>query len=117
MRVRRSNLGQASQVANCGANPCTWLDEIWASDECVSYMQCAQPTSVIATGSFVTSALEQTGESVGSGAASVGSAIGTAAGSTLGTATASFLSAQSPITIAVIAIAGVVLVMSLVGRR
>lgn len=96
MRVRRANLGQAqsSQVGNCGANPCTWLDEIWASDDCVAYMQCAQPTSVIATGSIVTSAIAQTGAAVGQG---------------ISQGTTGFFSSQTPLSIGVLIVAGLVI--------
>lgn len=35
-------LGDAS---NCGVNPCTWWDNIYASDACLAYNQCANPTA------------------------------------------------------------------------
>lgn len=27
----------------CGTDPCTWFDEIYARDACMSYLQCASP--------------------------------------------------------------------------
>jgi hypothetical protein len=91
MRIAMGALGQS----NCGTNPCTWLDELWASDTCKAYMQCADPTSVIATGSFVTSALAQTGAALGQGVAQ---------------GTSGFFSSQSPLSMTVLAVVGIAVV-------
>lgn len=93
MRIGMGALGQTP--SDCGPNPCTWFDEIWASDACKTYMQCADPTGVIATGSVVTSALEQTGSAVGAGVAG---------------GTSGFFSAQNPISLVVLAVIGLVVV-------
>lgn len=88
-------IGMGALSADCGVNPCTWLDEIWASDTCKTYMQCSDPTSVIATGSIVTSALAQTGAAVGQGVAS---------------GTTGFFSSQTPLSIAVLALGALAVV-------
>lgn len=31
--------------ASCGDSPCTWWDDVYASDACLAYTKCVDPTS------------------------------------------------------------------------
>jgi hypothetical protein len=69
--MRLEGLGQSSSPssivnANCGDNPCTWLDDVWVSDACLAFLECAQPTNIL-----VTSMTQGTGAAVGQAAGSV----------------------------------------------
>lgn len=35
---------------SCGANPCTWFDNVYVGDSCLSFLQCADPTNLLVTG-------------------------------------------------------------------
>ena len=78
--MRLEGLGQSTSITSisdtsCGDNPCTWFDNVWVSDSCLSFLQCAQPTNLLVTAM-----------SGGAGAA-VGQAVGqTVAGTVGGTA-------------------------------
>jgi hypothetical protein len=43
---RAAGLGDA---AACPANPCTWWDDVYLGDACMSYLQCADPTNPLLT--------------------------------------------------------------------
>lgn len=39
MRAALPGLG----LGDCGADPCTWFDQIYIRDACLSYLECANP--------------------------------------------------------------------------
>ena len=63
------------EVATCGPSPCTWLDNIYARDACVTYMQCAAPTDPTTIG-FTQGAAAGVGAEVGQGVGTAASSLG-----------------------------------------
>lgn len=72
--------------ADCGSSPCTWVDEVWVRDECLSYLQQCSPNDprVIAMQSgFLAGVTSAAADEVGAGLTTVGTNAGNVAGSTL----------------------------------
>lgn len=64
----------------CGDNPCTWWDDIWARDACISFLECAYPNDPTTIGF-------QQGAAAGAGAAAGQMVGGAMAGAGTGLAT------------------------------
>lgn len=68
---------------DCGANPCTWLDAIyagWGSSECLPYLACMNPNDPRVVGalqSVTTSVATDIGAGVGAGVGAAASNLGT----------------------------------------
>lgn len=77
MRMRRSRRGGLGD--DCANNPCSWWDDVYLRDSCMSYLQSCDPNNALLT-------VVQKGLIVG-GAQVVGGTVGTAAN----TATTSFV--------------------------
>ena len=37
-------------AGQCGDNPCTWWDNVWARDPCLAYLGCADPNNPLYVG-------------------------------------------------------------------
>jgi len=66
---------QTPEVAACGPSPCTWLDNVYARDACVAYMQCAAPNDPTTIG-FTQGAAAGVGAEVGQGVGTAASSLG-----------------------------------------
>lgn len=68
--------------ADCGANPCTFLDSIyagWGSDQCVPYLACMNPNDprvIGAVGAAATGLATDVGLAAGTGVQSLTSSMG-----------------------------------------
>ncbi len=45
----RMSLGSLPNTS-CGSDPCTWFDNIWVRDGCLSYLRCADPCNSLLVG-------------------------------------------------------------------
>jgi hypothetical protein len=81
--------GLRGMGADCGEDPCTWFDAVYARDACLAYKLCATPNDPATI-------MESKGLLVG-GATVAGTAVGTAAGQGVRTAVTSlFTNPEDP---------------------
>lgn len=81
--MRISGLGSlwpsnTPEVAACGPSPCTWLDNVYARDACVTYMKCAapnDPTTIGFTQGAAAGVGAEVGQAVGSTVSNLGSSL------------------------------------------
>lgn len=86
MKVGLGSYGLGDTTADCTTNPCTWLDGIWVSDGCLSWLQQCSPTDprVIAMKSgFLAGTAAAVGQGVAAGVTPIGEAAGQVTGNTL----------------------------------
>lgn len=120
MRMSLSGLGD---TADCGADPCTWWDDVYMRDPCLAYKACVDPTNfmvqavnkglIAATGA---SALDMAGTVVTAVGAQAGSAVGTTTGQTIKGLFTNPDGTTNWQSVGLVAAAGVVAMMILKGR-
>jgi hypothetical protein len=49
---------------SCGDNPCTWFDNVYVGDPCLTFLKCADPSNLLVTGA-TQGAGAMTGQAVG----------------------------------------------------
>jgi len=104
--MRLEGLGQSTSITalnapQCGDNPCTWFDNVWVSDACLNYLQCAQPGNILVT------AMNQgtgaaAGQAVGQVATGVVGGAATGIGNTVGTNGALIIAAAAMLALLIV---------------
>jgi hypothetical protein len=95
-------------VPSCGDNPCTWWDEVWVRDACLTFLRCADPSNPLVVSmdqGFTAGVAAEAGQIAGSAVSGAASGLK----SSLGIPGWAILGG--------IAIGGLVLIQTLVPRR
>lgn len=82
--MRISGLGLGNMTTDlvspeCGPNPCTWWDEVWVRDGCLSFLRCADPSNPLVVGmdkGFVAGVTDLVGQEVAAGVSGAAEGIG-----------------------------------------
>lgn len=64
------------QPLDCGDNPCTWFDSIYARDACVAYTCCTDPAGIACT-AYTKGVIGATGQAAGEAFSRFFSGLGT----------------------------------------
>lgn len=107
-----SGIGDATPPASCGDDPCTWVDDIWVRDACLSYLRCANPTSPLVVGmdkGFLPGVATAVGQEGGAIVGAVGQGAGQVVGQTAaGLAQGLFVSSDGSTNWMLIGVVGIV---------
>ena len=110
--MRISGLGDTTTDLNvpaCGTvNPCTWWDEVWVRNACLSYLRCADPSNPLVVGmdqGFVAGVTDLIGQEVASGVQGAGTGVARA------------LNVPGWVILGGVALGGLILIKTLAPRR